>query len=500
MEQTRRQGSFRRKKLPATRRTDTPLHTAARAGNLEEVKNILSFDGDGGGGSDSVVINIGNVDVSRRDLIAEQNEMGETALFVAAESGQMDVLTEFLNYADEEVAEIKTRSGCDALHAAAKHGHLDAVKALLAAWPGLATTTDSSNCTPLYSAATQGYVEVVEELLAADDRLLRVAKSNGKTALHSAVRGGHVEVVRALLAKDREICARKDNKGQTALHMAVKGRSVEVVRELVRFDPEIVNLEDKKGITALHVATRKGRLEIVKELLEQKGINLNALNKLKETALDVAEKSHFVEVASEIKKALREAGAENGKHISQPIVGRELKQTVSDIKHNVHSQLMQTEQTQKRVTGIAEDLHKLHREGINNTVNSVTVVAVLIATIAFAAIYTIPGGYVQKLDQQAGSSGSVGQANVVKKVAFQVFFVFDSVGLFISLAVVVVQISIVASESKAQRRVIFVVNKLMWMACVCTSVAFVALSFIVVGHHDLWIAITVTIIGGSIML
>ncbi|GLJ05961.1 hypothetical protein SUGI_0029180 [Cryptomeria japonica] len=487
------QESIRCKKQPTARRTDTPLHTAARAGNLAEVKRILSLDG-GGGGSD-----VENVDVWRRNLIAAQNEFGETALYVAAESGHMDILAELLNYTDEEVAEVKTRLGCHALHTAAKHGYLDAVRALLALWPGLATTADCTNCTPLYSAATQGHVEVVAELLAVNERLLKVAKSNGKTALHSVVRRGHLEVLRVLLAKDREICGRRDNKQQTALHMAVKGSNVEVVRELLRIGPEVLNLQDRKGNTALHVATRKGRLGIVRELLTYKDINLNALNKSKETALDEAEKSHL-EAASEIKDALKVAGAKSGKHIAQPTGGKELKQTVSDIKHDVESQLFQTEQTQRRVTGIAKDLHKLHREGISNTVNSVTVVAVLIATIAFSAIYTIPGGYVQSLDLEPSASEQTGQVNVVKKLAFQVFFVFDSVGLFISLAVVVVQISLVASESKAQRKVIFIINKCMWMACVCTSVAFVALSFIVVGRHDLWIAIIITIIGGSIIL
>ena len=85
-------------------------------------------------------------------------------------------------------------------------------------------------------------------------------------------------------------------------------------------------------------------------------------------------------------------------------------------------------------------------------------------------------------------------------MAFQIFFIFDWVGLFISLVVVVVQVSLVAWERKAQSKVIFVFNKLIWMACMCTSVAFIALSFIVVSHHVLWIAIIVTIIGRSIIL
>eukprot|EP01018_Ginkgo_biloba_P036350 Gb_12977 [translate_table: standard] len=496
------QPSFPKKQLVKQvtwRHNDTALHVAVRAGNLEEVKQILSgvsvpvSDSRGSGvASDRVVIDVGNTKF-QSDLIAAHNDLGETALYVAADSGQTEIVKELLQYADLEAAGLKTQSGYDALHTAAKHGYLDIVTALLSFCPALSTTNDISNATPLYSAAVQGHLDVVNALLEADEKLIKIARSNGKTALHLAARLGHLEVLKALLSKDPEITARKDNKGQTALHMAVKGKSVDVVDELLRADPSVINIHDKKGNTALHIATRKWRDQIVRELLSYPGVNVNALNRLKETALDIAEKLPCTEFASDIKDALREAGAESAKNINQPRETRELKKTVSDIKHDVHTQLMQTAKTDKRVTGIAKELRKLHREGINNATNSVTVVAVLIAAIAFAAIFTVPGQY--------NSSGPyAGEAVIVHKVAFQIFFIFDSVALFISLAVVVVQITLVAWETKAQRQVVFVINKLMWLASVCTSVAFIALAHIVVGHHAKWMAITVTAIGGSIMM
>ncbi|KAM7277942.1 hypothetical protein ACFE04_005076 [Oxalis oulophora] len=44
-----------------------------------------------------------------------------------------------------------------------------------------------------------------------------------------------------------------------------------------------------------------------------------------------------------------------------------------------------------------------------------------------------------------------------------------------------------------------IINKLMWLACVLVSVAFLALSFVVVGKRERWLAIWVTIIGTTIM-
>jgi hypothetical protein len=81
-----------------------------------------------------------------------------------------------------------------------------------------------------------------------------------------------------------------------------------------------------------------------------------------------------------------------------------------------------------------------------------------------------------------------------------IFIIFDSIALFISLAVVVVQTSIVVIERKAKKQLMSVINKLMWLACVLISVAFLALSYVVVGDHQRWLALSVTAIGTVIMV
>ncbi|KAK3442190.1 hypothetical protein EUGRSUZ_B02414 [Eucalyptus grandis] len=357
-------------------------------------------------------------------------------------------------------------------------------------------TVDTSNTTALHTAATQGHIDLVNVLLEAGSGLATIAKSNGKTALHSAARNGHLEVVKLLLDREPSIVTRVDKKGQTALHMAVKGQSVEVVDELIRADPSSINMVDTKGNTSLHIASRKGRDQIVRLLLSCSETNTELINRSGETALDTAEKMGHSNVAM----ILQECGVQSAKAI-QPqatTAARELKQTVSDIKHEVHYQLEHTRQTRKRVQGIAKRLNKMHGEGLNNAINSTTVVAVLIATVAFAAIFTVPGQYVDDpTDIPPGQS--LGEANIAPQVPFVIFFIFDSVALFISLAVVVVQTSVVVIESKAKKQMMAIINKLMWLACVLVSVAYLALSFVVVGQKERWLAIGVTIIGTTIM-
>ncbi|KAL2533701.1 Ankyrin repeat family protein [Abeliophyllum distichum] len=469
------------KKQLTGKRDDTELHSAVRAGNLEAVMEIITSCGE----------------EELKELLSMQNQSGETALYVAAENGRFDLVEEMIKFYDLGSAGIKAKNGFDAFHIAAKQRELGVLKIFMEVIPQLLATVDQSNTTALHTAAAQGHVEVVDFLLEKNSSLATIARNNGKTALHSSARNGHFEVVKAILSKEQGIVTWNDKKGQTALHMAAKGQSNEVIESLIASDPALVTMVDGKGNTALHIATRKGRTQIVQTLVKHKETNKEAINKSGETAIDTAEKSGRSEIAS----ILREYGVQSAKSIKTqpaPNAARELKQTVSDIKHEVHNQLEHTRQTRRRMRGIAKRLNKMQAEGLNNAITSTTVVAVLIATVAFAAIFTLPGQYVDD-PGNIPPGFSQGEANIAPKTEFTVFFIFDSLALFISLAVVIVQTSVVVVERKAKKQMMAVINKLMWLALAFVSAAFLSLCFIVVGKHERRLAIGVTIIGTLIM-
>ncbi|XXG58552.1 hypothetical protein AAC387_Pa04g0840 [Persea americana] len=461
------------------KRDDTPLHSAARERNLELVIELLE-----------------GTEGEMNESLSKQNQSGETALYVAAEYGCVEIVRELIKYHDIVSASIKAKNGYDAFHIAARQGNIDVLQELLPTIPELCMTVDLSNTTALHTAAAQGYLNVVNLLLETDASMAKIARSNGKTALHSAARNGHVGVVKALLSKEPGLATRTDKKGQTAFHMAVKGQNLDIVEEFLKCRPPVINMVDTKGNTALHIATRKGRTQIVKMLLDFNETDTTTINRVGETALDTAEKSNNTDIAA----ILCEYGVQGAKSmtIKPQNPARELKQTVSDIKHEVHYQLEHSRQTRKHVQGIAKQLNKMHVEGLNNAINSTTVVAVLIATVAFAAIFTVPGEYADDISNLPPGH-SLGEANIAPTTSFMIFFIFDSVALFISLAVVVVQTSVVVIERKAKKQMMAIINKLMWFASVLISVAFLALSFVVVGANEKWLAIAVTIIGTSIM-
>ncbi|KAI3937997.1 hypothetical protein MKX01_027924 [Papaver californicum] len=471
------------KKQLTGKRDDTPLHSAVRCGNLDEIKEILSKT-EGG---------------ELKELLCKQNQSGETALYVAAEYGDVALVEQMIKYYDFNSAGLKARNGYDAFHIAAKQGDLEIMKVLWKAHPTLSMTVDASNTTALHTAASQGHLSVVNFLLEVDGSLAKIMKNNKKTALHSAARNGHLEVLKSLVSEEPGIVTLNDKKGQTALHMAVKGqKNIGIVEELIKANPSLINMVDGKGNTSLHVATRKGRAQIVKMLLEQEETDKKAVNRVGETARDTAE----IIGNTEISGILQEYGVIRAKDIINPpqkSAARELKQTVSDIKHDVHYQLEHTKKTRKRVQGIRKQINKMHTEGLNNAINSTTVVAVLIATVAFAAIFQIPGQFEDDPDNLP-KGHYTGQARIASKAPFLVFFIFDSFALFISLAVVVVQTSVVVIEREAKKKMMAIINKLMWLACILISIAFLALAFIVVGKKERWLAIGVTVIGSIIMV
>ncbi|XP_061351234.1 ankyrin repeat-containing protein At2g01680 [Gastrolobium bilobum] len=463
--------------------THQSIFSTVGSGDLDGLKQLLeqvNKDDDDNGSS------------SLSDIMSLQNDAGETALYIAAEHNLQHVFSFLLNLCDFEVLKIRSKSDMNAFHVASKRGHLDIVREILSTWPEVCNLCDSSNTSPLYSAAVQDHLDVVNAILDVDVSSMFIVRKNGKTSLHNAARYGILRIVKALITRDSGIVCIKDKKGQTALHMAVKGQSTSVVEEILLADATILNERDKKGNTALHMATRKGRSQIVSLLLSYTAVDVNAINKQRETALDLADTLPYGDSALEIKEALAEYGAKYARHVGKVDEAMELKRTVSDIKHEVQSQLIQNEKTQRRVSGIAKELKKLHRDAVQNTINSITVVAVLFASIAFLTIFNLPGQYIK-------TGSDAGKANIANSVGFKVFCLLNSTSLFISLAVVVVQITLVAWDTRAQKQIVSVVNKLMWAACACTCGAFLAIAFEVVGQKK-WMAITITILGVPILV
>lgn len=102
---------------------DTELHLAAQRGDLAAVQQILKDINSQMEGILSGQEFDAEVAEIRASIVNEVNELGETALFTAADKGHLDVVKELLKYSSRESVAKKNRSGYDPLHIAAIQGH-----------------------------------------------------------------------------------------------------------------------------------------------------------------------------------------------------------------------------------------------------------------------------------------------------------------------------------------------------------------------------------------
>lgn len=116
------------------RHNDTELHLAAQRGDLAAVKQILDDIDSQMVGSLSGAELDAEVAEIRAAVVNEVNELGETALFTAADKGHLDVVKELLKYSNKEPVSKKNRSGFDPLHIAANHGHHGNVSPQFSLW------------------------------------------------------------------------------------------------------------------------------------------------------------------------------------------------------------------------------------------------------------------------------------------------------------------------------------------------------------------------------
>lgn len=104
------------------RHNDTELHLAAKRGDLEAVKQILGeIDAQMTGTAMGAEFDAELAEI-RAAVVNDVNEVDETALFVAAEKGFLDLVVELLKYSNRESLTRKNRSGFDVLHVAVREG------------------------------------------------------------------------------------------------------------------------------------------------------------------------------------------------------------------------------------------------------------------------------------------------------------------------------------------------------------------------------------------
>ncbi|KAK9733712.1 hypothetical protein RND81_04G086700 [Saponaria officinalis] len=403
---------------------DTAFHCAAKSAQLNALLTLMDWS------KYDVSAGIGNF------MLKEKNEDGDTALHIALENNQekmaeslvnkcpqacyelngmrisplymaiklknLQLVKKMMNYIKEfEPASFShLMSGKSVVHAAIETNNIDILKELLENHGELVNAFDDKQ-TPLSYAAFKGYLAAVRYLLEKFPHLAYECNKDedGSSPIHKACSGGHVKVIKELYRTMHLL----NSKGQNILHVAAAHGKAEVVSYLLeRLELErLINLKDDRGNTPLHLAAKGFHPRVVYILTREPRMK-QLHNKDGLTALDIAE--IHAESPSTFETRLTWMAL---RYVNSPRSAQSTRQ----------------EYFRQKIENPTDKTDLGHFKSRNNTL---VLVATLIATVTFAAGFTVPGAYTE-----------AGMAYLVNKQAFQVFIICDIAALYTSILTVV---------------------------------------------------------------
>ncbi|XP_047337804.1 ankyrin repeat-containing protein ITN1-like [Impatiens glandulifera] len=175
-------------------------------------------------------------------------------------------------------------------------------------------------CSILHVAANNGSIDIVKEILQRNPGLSDALDSRNWSSLHLALVKGDIEMSNELLSCNRYVARFKTSNGDTILHLCLKHGQLESMKLLMNKinDTEFANLTDAEGSTVLHLAVMLNNPEAVAYLIEKKRVNINAVNTTGNTPLDIAlQCEDYTKLRDAIIRYLKQNGARTSKLINQ---------------------------------------------------------------------------------------------------------------------------------------------------------------------------------------
>ncbi|WMV39584.1 hypothetical protein MTR67_032969 [Solanum verrucosum] len=241
-------------------------------------------------------------------LLCYKNKKNETALHIAANAGQSEVVSELLSVEGKETLVRMTDDiGDTALHKAMRGGHIDIVRMLvkLLLDPEHDFPANKAGETPLYLAAESGFHDALIEILNVCKEPTYVAGPSNRTPLHAAVIQEHTECARSLWQWNKPLCEEPDKWGWNSLHYAVKQGLKEIVSDMLGWKKSLAYLlagSENDWTTTFHIAASEGDLFMIFQLLSHCPDCWEMLNSNGQNALHVAilnDRKVFVELLLE---------------------------------------------------------------------------------------------------------------------------------------------------------------------------------------------------------
>ncbi|KAI3962238.1 hypothetical protein MKX01_030788 [Papaver californicum] len=376
-----------------------------------------------------------------QQLVRLTNNKKDTALHEALRNPSYGEVVKMLAEADPSFEYCANDAGETPLHLAVQYGEYFQVNFILNNLP-TPTCNSPGGRTVLHNAILRhvdsGLIDMVNVLLENKRHLVKEVDRDGRSALHYAAYDSNPELATKLLDVDPSAGYVKDKDGMTALHHAAGGnynatlssKSDEFIKNVIQRCPDCWELLDSEGRNFLHVAAKNRRFSVIKYVFDMKS-NYMANNliggrdKHGNTPWDLFVKSRGG-VSHGRKDACYNIFVQDPRVIK--VVGYKYRFMFDRIATHDGDQTQNTSKKNKEQSNDDKIQTKKEKriEKLENMSQNHMVVVTLIATVAFAAGFTLPGGY-------RNDGPEEGMATLAKKSAFIAFMVSNSLAMLLSL-------------------------------------------------------------------
>ncbi|XP_062187447.1 protein ACCELERATED CELL DEATH 6-like isoform X1 [Phragmites australis] len=391
---------------------DTPFHLAARAGAHKVVALLVASSSSSSPAS------------SLCALTRATNRRGETALHDAVRGGH-EAAARALAAADLGLVGLCGGAVESPLYMAAAAGSLGMVRVLLRTYrsaeeekvvPVLGSCTGPGGRTVLHAAVLTSN-EMTQELVQWNPTLVKQVDDSGSTPLHYIASVGNISTMKLLLRHDTSSAYVSDSNGLFPVHIAAKMGNGQLIYELCRYCPDCDELLDSRGRNFLHIAVAHKKWKVVWHFCgtAELGRMANVMDSEGNTPLHLAVKN-----ADQMIVSLLMATTVVLPNIvnNQGLTALDLAVLATDkgISYTLNPQVIILRclawtgavLSPRRLDHFIDEFSIGKTSGnelkkFTNISQNLIVGSVLVSTVTFAALFTLPGGYISDGHPHAGA-------------------------------------------------------------------------------------------------
>ncbi|CAN7089385.1 unnamed protein product [Brassica rapa subsp. narinosa] len=369
------------------------------------------------------------------------NKDGISPLYLAVLAGNVSLVNAMLNVQGKTSDLASQLEGRKSLvHAALKAKTTDVLDIILNEDPCLLNERDEEGRTCLSVGASVGFYKGVCKLLDRSTSSIFESDDDGSFPIHIAVEKGHVDVVKEILKRCPDSIEQLNKEGQNVLHIAAKsGKAVSFLMGYIKrlgTKNHLIKEQDVNGNTPLHLATINWRPRTTFAMTNPEILNIQNKDGLR--PLDIAE----INLQSDY--VLRE------------------RMTLMVLLCVYKPRGVTWRPTSGMTLRSRSETLSGYGEKYKDRVNVLLLVAALVATITFAAGFTMPGGF-----------NNSGMAVLVDDKTFSNFLVCDTLAMQCSVIAIVALIWAQLGDQELAHRAFHLALPSLFFALFFMSSAFI---------------------------